>query len=698
MPFVERSFLDNEISSSPGGLPYRWAIKAALPISFAILALAAFSRLTRVTSLILRFPAPVGMPGTPELGGFAAVRGSPDNRLAASASMSAGSVLAFGLLALIVALETVLIAVGAFENYVGYIVYLVAAALAAVVGGREATRPIAVTRGGEPGFRFPPRGIAKVLLTLYAIYGVGHLVVETGLFHFVIDAVLLVFGFAFVELAIVLSTFINVNFNEILSILMFVMFLMLLFTGFPIAWLIGGIAVAFTAITVSVDDTLLDLVSETFPDYWDGELTWARASASVQGIWGQMSNGVLVALPMFIFMGLMLDRSGIAEKLMDNFVQLFGRIRGGYAVTITLIGVLLAASTGIIGASVVLLTLLGLPVMLRNHYSKELAVGTVSAVGTLGILIPPSIMLVLMADQLGMSVGDLFMGALFPGLLLGGLYITYILGLSFLRPGVAPAPPDAPPVTLRLVLNVFWAVLPPAALILAVLGTIFFGVATPTEASGVGAAGATLLAVLNRRLTLRTVIDVARETTKTTAFIFAIILGAVVFALVLRWLGGDELIENTLLGLNLGAVGTVLMILGIVFLLGFVLDWIQIILIVLVLVQPIVIEVAPQLGFEQLLPADADMSPAERAESAAVLAQIWFTVLFAVVLQTSFLTPPVGFALFYVKGVAPPEISVRHIYAGVVPFIALQLIGVALIFFFPQIVTYLPQLAYGTGG
>ncbi len=467
------------------------------------------------------------------------------------------------------------------------------------------------------------------------------------------------------------------EFNEILAVTMFAGFILLLFTGFPIAWLLGGVAVIFTAIAVFVDTYMQDWLVNTFPDTWL-DLNWRYTSLVVANIWEQMRNWVLVALPMFIFMGLMLDRSGIAERLMTNFVRVFGAMRGGFAVTVTLIGVLLAASTGIIGASVVLLSLLGLPVMLKNAYQKELAVGTVAAVGTLGILIPPSIMLVLMADRLSMPVGNLFLGALFPGLLLGGLYITYIVVASFLRPKIAPAPRDHEPLTLKSFLGVLWAILPPASLILAVLGSIFFGVATPTEASGVGAFGATLMALANRKLNLQVIREVIRDTTRTTAFIFAIILGATAFALVLRGLGGDELIENTILGLNLGAVGTVIAVLAVVFLLGFVLDWIQIILIVLPLVGPIVGDMWMDLGFES---------------QTQVLT--WFTVLFAVVLQTSFLTPPVGFALFYVKGVAPPEITVAHIYRGVVPFIILQLIGVALIFLWGDLVNWLPGAAYG---
>jgi tripartite ATP-independent transporter DctM subunit len=446
--------------------------------------------------------------------------------------------------------------------------------------------------------------------------------------------------------------------NEVLAVLMFVSFIGLLFVGFPVAWTLGGIGIIFAAISI---------ICDTYFDTFIG-IDWAYISLAVDDLWNTMQNWVLVALPMFIFMGLMLDRSGIAEQMMEKFTQLFGRIRGGLAVTVTIIGILLAASTGIIGASVVLLTLLGLPIMLRNNYQKELAVGTICSAGTLGILIPPSIMLVIMADRLSTSVGDLFMGAVFPGLLLGVLYIVYILVWSILRPSVAPLPKDAPKVTLRVVLGVLWSSSPPALLILGVLGSIFFGIATPTEASGLGAFLATLLALGKRRLNLRVMHEVVTQTTTTTAFIFGILVGASMFALVLRGLGGDELIESTLIGLELGPNGTLFVILLIVFLLGFVLDWIQIILIVLTLVAPVV----KSFGF--------DIN--------------WFMILFAVCLQTSFLTPPVGFALFYLKGVAPPEVTVRHIYRGVVPFICIQLIGLLIVYLFPAIVTWLPTQAY----
>ncbi len=445
--------------------------------------------------------------------------------------------------------------------------------------------------------------------------------------------------------------------NDVLSGLMFASFIGLILTGFPVAWVLGGLSVLFTAIAIVLD---IDLGFAIGVD-------WAYASLSVNRIWDVMRNWVLVALPMFIFMGLMLERSGIAGDLMTNLVRVFGRVRGGLAITVTIIGVLLAATTGIIGASVVLLALLGLPVMLEHGYRRELASGTVCAVGTLGILIPPSIMLVLMADRLSMPVGDLFLGALFPGLLLAGLYVIYLLVYARLGGDVAPVADDIEPADLRAVIAVFRAVLTPVLLILAVLGSIFAGIATPTEAAGVGAFGALLLALSRRQLSRGVLEDVMAQTTTTTAFIFAIFAGATAFSLVLRGLGGDELIEKALGGLPFGPTGIVVSILFATFLLGFFLDWIEISLIVLPLVAPVV----QGLGFDLT----------------------WFTVLFAVCLQTSFLTPPVGFAIFYLKGVAPPEVSTRMIYRGVLPFILLQLLGLAIIFRFDALATWLPAQA-----
>lgn len=446
--------------------------------------------------------------------------------------------------------------------------------------------------------------------------------------------------------------------GDILSILMFVSFILLIFTGFPVAWVLGGLAVIFTAIGIIAN------VDFGLPVY----VSWDYSTLVAERIWSLMNNWVLVALPMFIFMGLMLDRSGVAQRLMKNMAQLFGGIRGGMAVTVALIGILLAASTGIIGASVVLLGLLGLPQMLDQNYKPELAAGTVCAVGTLGILIPPSIMLVLMADRMAMPVGDLFLGALFPGLLLGSLFVAYILGYAWLYPEVAPVPENRAKVDGRLVINVMISILPPVGLILAVLGSIFFGIATPTEAAGVGAFGATLLAWGNRELDIGVLRDVARETTRTTAYIFAIFLGATAYSLVLRGLGGDALIASLLKGLPFSPDMILLTILFCTFLLGFFLDWIEITLIILPLVSPVVLD----LGFDL----------------------VWFTVLFAVCLQTSFLTPPVGFAIFYLKGVAPESIQVATIYRGVIPFVLIQLFGLALIYRWSDLVLWLPAQAY----
>ena len=460
------------------------------------------------------------------------------------------------------------------------------------------------------------------------------------------------------------------EFNDYLVIAMFLTFVSLLFTGFPVAWVLGGVAMIFTLVGWAADQ-------------WFGTLTgldYLTLGMVINRIFKFMDNWVLVALPMFIFMGLMLDRSGIAESMMKSMQSLFGKVRGGLAVTVTTIGIILAASTGIIGASVVLLGLLSLPAMMKQGYSKTLALGTIAGSGTLGILIPPSIMLVIMADQLGLSVGDLFMGAVIPGVILGSLYIAYILIFSLLNPKSAPLDPDREPIAWRMLWDVLKSILPPAGLIIAVLGSIFAGITTPTEASGVGALGATILAAMNKKLNFKVITEVMKACFNTTAYIFAIFLGATCFALVLRSLGGDEFIERILTGIPLGPYGIMAVILGAVFLLGFFLDWIEITLIVLPLIAPVV----SNLGFQ--------------IEGHGVVDNpelVWFVVLIAVSLQTSFLTPPVGFALFYLKGVAPPEVELVDIYKGVVPFIILQLIGLVIIAIWPQLVIWLPALAYG---
>ncbi len=451
---------------------------------------------------------------------------------------------------------------------------------------------------------------------------------------------------------------------------MFATFIALLFSGYPISFVLMGVAALFT---------LVGYLSDLYLDTTTG-VSYMYVGMVVNRIYKLMDNWVLVAIPMFIFMGLMLDRSGIAEKMMSSMQNLFGKVRGGLAVTIALIGIILAASTGIIGASVVLLGLLAIPTMLKQGYDKSFAVGTVAASGTLGILIPPSIMLVLMADQLGLSVGDLFMGAVFPGLILGIMYVTYILVFSFLRPDKAPLSETRSPLSIGVVWDVLKSALPAVLLILAVLGSIFAGITTVTEASGVGALGAVILAVANRRLNFKVLKEVVSGTFNVTGYIFGIFIGATCFALVLRGLGGDELIEAALTGLPFGSYGVIFVILGAVFLLGFFLDWIEITLIILPLLSPVV----GDLGI-----AVPDYGVIDQP----VL--IWFLVLVAVALQTSFLTPPVGFAIFYLRGVAPKEVQLVHIYKGVIPFIILQLIGLAIVVIWPQLVLWLPSAAYG---
>ena len=457
--------------------------------------------------------------------------------------------------------------------------------------------------------------------------------------------------------------------NDFLVVAMFLSFALMLFTGFPVAWVLAGVGMLFAGV---------GYLSDIYLDTMTG-LDFLTLGLVVNRIFKIMDNWVLVALPMFIFMGLMLDKSGIAERMMHAMQDLFGQVRGGLAVTVTVIGIILAASTGIIGASVVLLGLLSMPAMTNQGYSKSLAAGTVCGAGTLGILIPPSIMLVIMADQLALSVGDLFMGAVFPGVILGGLYITYILVLAYLQPETAPLSPDRRHFSLPMLAEAVKSILPPALLIVAVLGSIFAGITTPTEASGVGALGATLLAAYNGRLNWKVMKEVTYAAYKTTAYIFAIFLGATCFALVLRELGGDELVERAITSLPFGPYGILIFILLIVFLLGFLLDWIEITLIILPLLSPIV----AGLGFE-----------IEGYGEVGEPALVWFVMLVAVTLQTSFLTPPVGFALFYLKGVVPPGITLAHIYKGVAPFIILQLIGLTAVILFPKLVTWLPAAAY----
>ena len=442
-----------------------------------------------------------------------------------------------------------------------------------------------------------------------------------------------------------------------LDLLMFAAACLVLLLGFPVAFTLAGVALAFGLIGQSLD--IFDM---------------GFFYALPQRIYGTMTNEVLIAVPLFVFMGTMLERARVAEDLLENMSRLFAGVRGGLGISVSIVGALLAASTGIVGASVVLLGMLSLGPMMQANYNKSLAVGTACSVGTLGILVPPSIMLELMADRLGTSdasVGKLFMGALIPGIMLGAMYILYILIASFLKKDLAPAPKNREPLDARAWLDVLKAVLPPMALIIAVLGSIFFGIATTTEASAVGAGGAMLMAFVSKRLDMATLKESLYQTSRTSAFIFGIFIGATVFASVLRGLGGDEVIESAITGLPFGTTGVLLTVLFITFLLGFFLDWVEITLIILPLVAPVLFK----MGVEP----------------------VWFAIMFAICLQTSFLTPPVGFSLFYIKGVCPPGITTRHIYLGVLPFIALQLLALALVFWFEPLATWLPNEVYGGG-
>ena len=454
-----------------------------------------------------------------------------------------------------------------------------------------------------------------------------------------------------------------------LVIAMFVTFIALIFTGFPVAWVLAGVGILFAGVGY-----ITDMLDWTFTG-----LNYKVLGMLHGRIFAIMYNWVLVALPMFIFMGLMLEKSGVAEQMMRSMQRLFGNVKGGLAVTVTLIGIILAASTGIIGASVVLLGLMSLPIMLKQNYDKPIALGTIAASGTLGILIPPSIMLVIMGDQLAVSVVDLFMGAVFPGLILGTLYIAYIFIFGIFNPEKVPLAADHEPIGLKDVLRVMVDILPPAFLILAVLGSIFMGIATVTEASGIGALGSIILTITYKRFNFAVLKDVVLNTMNTSAYIFGIFVGATIFALVLRECGGDQFIEDGLNSLGLGPYGLIIAILFIIFFLGFFLDWIEISLIILPLMGPVV------MGLDLAVDGFGVVNNPNL---------VWFALLVAVTLQTSFLTPPVGFAIFYLKGVCPPGIKLTDIYKGVVPFIILQLIALSLVFIFPDLVTWLPAKVY----
>ncbi|WP_421707162.1 TRAP transporter large permease [Algihabitans sp.] len=447
---------------------------------------------------------------------------------------------------------------------------------------------------------------------------------------------------------------------EALPLLMFAALALFIFTGFPVAFVLAGVGLLFGFIGWTMD-----------------VFTFARFTLIPLRIYGgTMENLVLVAIPMFIFMGTMLEKSGVAEDLLNTLQVLTRRLPGGLALSVTLMGTILAATTGIIGASVVLMTLMALPVMMQRNYHVPLAAGTIAASGTLGILIPPSIMLVIMADLLSIPVGTLFIGAVFPGLMLASFYMLYILGIAAMRPDIAPPLPEevGPESRGELALMVLRTFLPPIALIVLVLGSIFGGLATPTEAAGVGALGATLLAWFNGRLNFRTFRDVVERAALTGAMLFGIFVGATCFSFVFKMLQGDTVIVNIVQGSGVGAWGVLIALMAVVFILGFFFDWFEITLIVLPVFAPIV----QLLDFGAHIPLTTLVVP-------------WFAILMAVNLQTSFLTPPFGFALFYMKGVAPAGVRIQQIYQGIIPFVILQVIGLALIMAFPEIALYLPQ-------
>jgi tripartite ATP-independent transporter DctM subunit len=445
-----------------------------------------------------------------------------------------------------------------------------------------------------------------------------------------------------------------------LAVIMFLVLTFIMFIGYPVAYVLGGVALGFGVLGILF-----------------GTFNVAQFGALIPRIWGQaVENQVLLAVPMFIFMGTLLERSGVAEDLLKALQVLTRRIPGGLAMSVVLMGTIMAATTGIVGASVIMLTLIALPTMLAQGYSKELSVGCIASSGTLGILIPPSIMLVIMGDLLTISVGTLFTAAVLPGLLMSLIYMAYIGVFAAIRQSAAPplAIDIGPKGAGELLRMIFKSFVPPAFLIILVLGSIFGGFATPTEAGGCGAVGAILLAIWNRRFNLTTIRAVIDSAALTNALVFFIIFGATLFAFVFRSLGGDQVVEEILkaLGINTGW-SILIFVMLLVFVMGFFFDWIEICLIVLPIFAPILKKVS----FEPHLVNKEFM--------------VWFTTLVAVNLQTAFLTPPFGFALFYMKGTVPKSVTMGHIYRGIVPFVALQLLALALCIIFPEIVLWLPR-------
>ncbi|MGI9371090.1 MAG: TRAP transporter large permease [Hyphomicrobiales bacterium] len=519
--------------------------------------------------------------------------------------------------------------------------------------------------------------------------------------------------------------------EEYIAAYMFLSLGLVIFTGLPVAFAIGGIGLIFGFIGIWLDIVSFGEFFIILPRIWGGD-----------GSSGAIQNPVLVAIPCFIFMGTMLERSRVAADLLHILQVMLKRVPGGLALSVTVMGTIMAATTGIIGASVVMMTLLALPTMLKQNYYVPLATGTLAASATLGILIPPSIMLVLMANLLAVSVGNLFVGAIIPGLVLATLYFIYILTVSSLKPEQAPPIDDdsisleptnmatmrqflivvAGIIGLAAVLKtaeigagtfnwtllaifaifsvcmyygrkqgdtVFGAILkgfvPPIFLVLLVLGSIFAGWATPTEAAGVGAFGSIVLALFNGTMTMQVMKDVVFRTTLTTSMIFLIFLGATTFSYIFRALYGEDLIIEFIEWLNLNPWGLLFILMGVVFLLGFFFDWLEITLIILPVFAPVVKAIAP--AFADHIGMTG--APAQFVQTQAIY---WFAILVAINLQTSFLTPPFGFALFYMKGVAPASVKMQEIYRGIIPFVFLQLIGLATVVYWPKITLWLPSV------
>jgi len=431
---------------------------------------------------------------------------------------------------------------------------------------------------------------------------------------------------------------------EIWAIIMLLVVIAVLMLGYPVAFSLGAVALLFGGIFLGLDFfALLPL-----------------------RIWGIMTNFSLLAVPLFVFMGVLLEKSGLAEELLETMSELFGRLHGGMGVSIVIVGALLAATTGVVGATVVTMTVIALPVMLKNRYQPELATGTIAAAGTLGQIIPPSIILVLLGDVIGVPVGQLFIGAVIPGLLLVVFFMMYILLIAKLKPHYAPPTVRSGHTSKDLWRRILKSLLPPLFLVIAVLGSIFFGFASPTESAAIGALGALLLAATHKKLTLENLQDSMRGTTRMTSMVFLILVGATAFGLVFRGMGGDGIVKDIMTGLPGGVWGFLLVSMLLLFVLGCFLDFIEITFIVV----PILAPIALLLGVDLM----------------------WFAVLIAMNLQTSFLTPPFGFSLFYLKAAAPPSVRMQHIYRGIVPFVAIQVIVLVILIAFPQLALWLPNV------